>query len=152
MISRLTKSALPASWFAVFGLVSVSFLFHRLPMATRGALVYILLPTLASAVAGGLWGRVILDETKTSSVGQSLRMGILVAISAFAIFSLLFALVLPFVERGWSLRESGGLFFLALTLGSLTAAPIVLVGGMLAGCTLYLYVRRGPAGRTQRGF
>jgi hypothetical protein len=151
MISRLTKSALPALWFAVFGLVSVTFLFHRLPMVTRGALVYILLPTVASAAAGGLWGRAIIDETKTNSVRQSLLRGILVAMSAFVIFSLLFALALPFVERGWSLRQSGGLFLLASTLGFLTAAPIVMVGGMLAGATLYLYRRRCSVSRTQRG-
>jgi hypothetical protein len=151
MISRLTKSALPALWFAVFGLVSVTFLFHRLPMVTRGTLVYILLPTVASAAAGGLWGRAIIDETKTNSVRQSWLRGILVAMSAFVILSLLFALALPFVERGWSLRQSGGLFLLASTLGFLTAAPIVMVGGMLAGATLYLYRRRCSVSRTQRG-
>lgn len=142
MFSQFTKSALPALWFAVFGLVSVTFLFHRLPMAARGALLYILLPTVASAVAGGLWGRAIIDETKTNSVRQSLLRGILVGISAFLIFCLLFAFALPFVERGWSLRQSGGLFLLASTLGSLTAAPIVVVGGMLAGASLYSYHRR----------
>jgi hypothetical protein len=71
--------------------------------------------------------------------------------SAFVILSLLFALALPFVERGWSLRQSGGLFLLASTLGFLTAAPIVMVGGMLAGATLYLYRRRCSVSRTQRG-
>jgi hypothetical protein len=151
MISRLTKSAVPALWFAVFGFLSVIFLFHRVPMASRGALVYVLLPTVASATAGGLWGRAILDETKTNSVPQSLRRGVLVAMSAFVIFSVLFALALPFVERGWTLRQSGGLFVLASTLGFLTAAPIVVLGGMLGGATLYLHGRRGSRHRTQRG-
>jgi hypothetical protein len=151
MISGLTKSALPASWFAVFGLLSVTFLFHRLSMASRGALVYVILPTVASAAAGGLWGRAIVDETKTNSVPQSLLRGILVAMSAFVIFSLLFALSLPFIEHGWPLRESGGLFLLAFLLGFLTAAPIVLFGGMFAGVTLYLYCRRCCISRTQRG-
>ena len=148
MISRLTNSALPALWFAVFGLLSVTFLFHRLSMASRGALVYVLLPTVASAAAGGLWGRAIIDETKTNSVPQSLLRGILVAMAAFVIFSLLFALSLPFIEHGWSLRESGGLFLLASLLGFLTAAPIVLFGGMFAGVTLYLYRRRCCIKRT----
>lgn len=143
MISQFTKSALPALWFAAFGLVSVSFLFHRLPMSTRGTLLYILLPTVASAVAGGSWGGAIIDETKTNTVRQSLLRGILVGVSALLIFSLLFALALPFVEHGWSLRQSGGLFVLASTLGFLTAVPIIVVGGMLAGATLYLYRRRG---------
>lgn len=142
MISEMAKSALPALWFAVFGLASVTVLFHRLPMTTRGSLVYIVLPTVASAVAGGLWGRAIIDEAKTNSIRQSLLRGIFVGMSAFLIFSLLFALALPFVERGWSLRQSGGLFLLASTLGFLTALPIVLVGGMFAGATLYLCGRR----------
>lgn len=150
-MSLLTKSAVPALWFAVFALISVTFLFHRLPMAARGTLLYILLPTAASAVAGGLWGRAITDATKTNSVRQALLRGIFVAMSAFVIFSLLFALALPFVERGWSLRQSGGLFFLASTFGFLTAAPIVVVGGMLAGASLYLFRRRRSGSRTQRG-
>ena len=150
-MSLLTKSALPALWFAVFGLISVTLLFHRLPMAAGGAFLYILLPTVASAAAGGLWGRAITDEKKTNSVPQSLLRGIFVAMSAFVIFSLLFALALPFVERGWSLRQSGGLFLLTSTFGFLTAAPIVMVGGMLAGASLYLFRRRRSVSRTQRG-
>ena len=142
MISQLTKSALPALWFAVFGLASVTVLFHRLPMATRAALLYIVLPTVASAAAGGLWGRAIIDQTKTNSVHQSLLRGILVAMSAFIIFSLLFAFALPFVEDGWSLQQSGRLFLLTSTLGLLTAAPAILLGGTLAGATLYLYGRK----------
>jgi hypothetical protein len=68
-------------------------------MTTRGSLVYIVLPTVASAVAGGLWGRAIIDEAKTNSIRQSLLRGIFVGMSAFLIFSLLFALALPFVEH-----------------------------------------------------
>jgi hypothetical protein len=150
-MSRFTKSALPALWFAAFGLASVTFLFYRLPMASRGALVYIILPTVASAAAGGLWGRAIIDETRTDRMRQSLLRGILVAMGAFVIFSMLLALALPFVERGWSLRQSGGVFLLACTLGFLTAAPMVMIGGMLAGSTLYLYRRRRLISRTQRG-
>ncbi len=150
-MSRLTKSALPALWFAAFGLVSVTLFFHRLPMVTRSAVLYIVLPTVASAVAGGLWGSAIMNARKTNSVCQSLLRGIFVAMLAFVIFSLLFALALPFVERGWSLQESCGLFLLTSTLGFLTAAPVILFGGMLAGTTLYLYDRRGSASRTQGG-
>lgn len=120
-------------------------------MTARGALLYILLPTVASATAGGLWGRAITDEAKINSVPQSLVRGVLVAMLAFVIFSLLFAVALPFVERGWSLRQSGGLFFLASTFGFLTAAPIAMVGGMLAGASLYLFRRRRSVGKTQQG-
>jgi hypothetical protein len=151
MMSRPTRSVLAALWFAAFGLVSVAFLFHRLPMAASGALVYIVLPTVASAAAGGLSGGAIIEETKTNSVRQSVLRGMLVAMLAFVIFSLLFALTLPFVERGWSLRESGGLFLLASTLGFLTAVPVILFGGILAGATLFWYGRRGSVSRIQRG-
>ena len=55
--------------------------------------------------------------------------------------SLMFALAVPFIEHGWSLRQSGGLLLFAWTLGLLLAGPIVLFGGMLAGATLYLFRR-----------
>jgi len=83
-----------------------------------------------------------LNPAKTNSVGRSLLRGIAVSASAFVIFSLMFAIALPLIERGWSLRGSGGLLLLTWTLGLLLAGPIVLFGGMLAGVTLYLFRRK----------
>ena len=71
------------------------------------------------------------------SFGAWLPIG--VAAAAFVIFSFLFTFALPFIELGWSLRQSGGLLLLTWTLGGLFAAPMVFFGGMLAGATLYLF-------------
>ncbi len=139
------KRLLAALWFAAFALLCMAVMFHALTMSLRGAVLYVLLPVTASGAAGGLWGGSILDRAKMNTVAQSLLRGIAVAGGAFVIFALLFALALPFIERGWSLRQSAGLFLLTSTLGVLLAGPTVLFGGMLAGATLYLFGRRvGP--------
>lgn len=130
---------LAAAWFAASALLCVGIMFHTVTMAPRAAFLYGLLPTVAGGIAGGLAGGSLLNRAKTSTVGQSLLRGIAVAAAAFVIFSLLFAFALPFTERGWSLRQSGGLLLLTWTLGALFAAPMVFLGGLLAGVTLYLF-------------
>ena len=134
------KRLLAAVWFAALALFCVAAMFHRLTMSFRGTLLYVFLPIMASGIAGGLWGEPILNRAKTNSVGESPLRGIAVSGLAFVIFSLIFALALPFIERGgWSLRQSEGLLLFTWTLGLLLAGPIVLFGGMLAGATLYLF-------------
>ena len=130
---------LAAMWFAGFALLCVAVMFYTLTMALRGIFLYVVLPIVASGIAGALCGGPIVNRAKTRTMSQSLLRGIAVAAAAFVIFSLLFALALPFIERGWSLRQSGGLLLLTSTLGILLAGPIVLSGGMLAGATLYLF-------------
>jgi len=130
---------LAAMWFAGFALLCVAVTFHTLTMALRGIFLYVVLPIVASGIAGALCCGPIVNRAKTRTMSQSLLRGIAVAAAAFVIFSLLFALALPFIERGWSLRQSGGLLLLTSTLGILLAGPIVLSGGMLAGATLYLF-------------
>ena len=136
------KRLLAAGWFAALALLCVAVMFHRVTMSLRGAVLYVFLPVIAAGIAGGLWGVPILNRAKTSTVGQSLMRGIAVSGGAFVIFSVMFALVLPFVERGWSLQQFKGLLLFTWTLGLLLAGPIVLFGGMLAGATLYLFRRR----------
>ncbi len=135
---------LAAAWFAGYALLLLLLFFHPLAVAPRGILLYIGLPTVAAAVAGGLWGWRILNPVKT--MGQSMVTGIVVATGAFAIFSVFYSISLPFVERGWSLRQSFGLLLLTSTFGILLAGPIVLLGGILAGTTLYLLARRMISG------
>ena len=139
---------LAAIWFAAFGFVSLGLLFHAWQLAFRAVLLFIFLPTVAAAMAGRLWGGAILDRGKTSTLGQALTRGVVIAVAAFVIFAALFAVALPVVERGWSWRQSGGLFVLTSTLGVFLAGPIVLFGGMLAGGTLYLFGRNAPTQQT----
>src|SRR6476661_327420 len=94
---------LAAMWFAAFALLCVAVMFHTLTMALRGIFLYVVLPTVASGIAGALCGGPIVNRAKTRTMSQSLLRGIAVAAAAFVIFSLLFALALPFIERGWSL-------------------------------------------------
>jgi Na+-translocating ferredoxin:NAD+ oxidoreductase RnfA subunit len=136
------KRLLSAIWFATLALLCVAVMFHRLTMSFRGFFLYVFLPIIAAGIAGSLWGVPILNRAKTNTLGQSLLRGIAVAAGAFVIFSLMFALAVPFIERAWSMRQSEGLFLFTWTLGLLLAAPIVLVGGMLAGATLYLFHRK----------
>jgi hypothetical protein len=141
-LSASHKRQLAGAWFAGVALLSVVLLFHSLAIAPQGIFLYIGLPTMAAAVAGLLWGGRILNPAKISTVSQSMLAGIVIAAGAFVIFSLLYSVSLPFTERGWSLRQSGGLFLLTSTLGILLAGPVVLLGGMLAGMTLHLLGRR----------
>lgn len=129
---------LAAIWFGVFALLSVEVMFHPLGMAGKTTLLYILLPTLAGVIAGGLCGASIVNSAKTGTVGKAFLRGIAVSAIAYVIFSLLFAVTLPFIEKGWS-GQPGGLFVLTLTYGILLACPIILFGGMLAGATLYWF-------------
>jgi|KBSMisStandDraft_5_1062788.scaffolds.fasta_scaffold00140_1 hypothetical protein len=135
------KRLLAALWFSALTLLCMLVMFHKLTMSFRGILLYVVLPIIASGIAGSLWGVPILNPAKTTRVGQSLLRGIAVSGGAFVIFSLMFAFALPFIERGWSLGQSRGILLFTWILGFLLAGPIVLIGGMLAGATLYWFRR-----------
>ena len=139
---------LAAIWFAGCGFVCLGLFFHAWQLAFRAVFLFVFLPTVAAAGAGGRWGGAILDREKTSTLGQALTRGVVIAAAAFVIFAALFAVALPVVERGWSWRESGGLFVLTSTLGVFLAGPLVLLGGMVAGGTLYLFGRNSPSRQT----
>src|SRR6185437_15554854 len=59
--SASCRTLLAAVWFAAFALISTTIFFYGLNMAPRARMLYMLLPSVAGAVAGGLWGRPILD-------------------------------------------------------------------------------------------
>jgi hypothetical protein len=135
------KRLLATAWFATVALLCLAAMFHRLTMSFRGIFLYLFLPSIASGIAGSLWGVAILTRSKTNRMGESLLRGVAVSGRAFVIFSLMFALALPFTERGWSVQQSGALLLFTWTLGLLLAGPIVVFGGMMAGVTLYLFRR-----------
>jgi len=136
------KRLLAGVCFGAFALLCVAVMFHAVTMSPRGILLYMLLPTVASGTGGCLWGGTILDRAKMNTVAQALLRGIAVAAGAFVILCLLYVLVLPLVERGWSLRQSTGLLLLTVTFGILLAGPLVLFGGMLGAASLYWFRRR----------
>jgi hypothetical protein len=90
----------------------------------------------------GLWGWQILNAAKNLDDepfdgGRDHR-----CYRRVRVFSVLYLISVPFVERGWSFRViAWSLILLTSTFGILLAGPILL-GGILVGMTLYLLARR----------
>jgi hypothetical protein len=139
---RLSGKLLAALWFAVFGFLPVAFFFIRPPIASRGLIVFVLLPTIASAIAGFLWGGAILDPSRTGSYPKCLLRGTAVTGGAYVIFAVFFSFGVPLTEGGWTLSHSFGVFLGTLTFGLVMTGPIILVMGMMGAVTLYMFGRR----------
>lgn len=122
----------------------MALLFLHPPIAFRAVLLYILLPAIASALAGFLWGGAILDPARTEGYGQCLLRGIGVTAGAFSIFAVLFAFALPLTERGWAFSQVWGIFLSTLFFGLIMTGPIIAPAGMLGAVTLYLLGRILP--------
>jgi len=138
---------LAAGWFAGFAILAMTMLW--LPLLGRFSFspvfLYILLPAVASAVAGYFWGGVIADPS--TSYRQALLRGLGVTAGALVIFAALFSSLLPLVEHGWVLGSAPGLFLFTLFFGLLMAGPISLAAGLLASATLHGLARRISARR-----
>ncbi len=135
------KRFLAASWFALFGFLAASIFFLRPNVRFHALCMYVLLPAACAGIAGFFWGGSILDGTATRSYANSMLRGIGVTAGAFAIFAVVFAVGLPLLERGWSLKQSAGIFITTLTLGLLMVGPMILLAGVIAGITLHLLGR-----------
>jgi len=142
VLSSGARRPLAAAWFAFFGFLAASVFFLRPHVRFSVLCLYVLLPSLAAAIAGYIWGGAILDFTTTKSPGNSMLRGMGVTAGAFLIFAVLYALGLPLVERGWSIKQAGGILVAALTLGLIMVGPLILIAGMIAGVTLYMLGRR----------
>lgn len=120
-------------------------------MTAHAIILYIVLPSVSAGAAGCTWGGAILDSSKVKSYGQSLLSGLGVSAGAYVIFALLYACGLPLLEKGWSLRQAGGLLFFTLTFGILLGGPLALVAGMIAATSLFGFGHHlfgGRGGRT----
>ena len=80
-----------------------------------------------------------MDSAKIKSFGKSLLRGLGVTAVAYVIFSVLYGLAFPLLERGWSLRQAVGLAPLALIFGLLMMGPLAAMAGMVAGATLFRF-------------
>jgi hypothetical protein len=141
-LSAPRRRLIAMGWFAGFALLAVSVFFYPLHMAVSGRVLYIALPTAAGGISGFALGGGILDGSKAYGYRRAALRGIGVSVTAFAVFSGLFAISLPMVERGWSMSQSGGLFANALVFGFLMGGPLVIVAGGLAGASLLWLGRR----------
>ena len=101
--------------------------------------LYIFLPSTSAALAGYICGGAILDSAKIKSFSKSLLRGLEVTAVAYAIFSVLYGLALPLLERGWSLRQGVGLTPLVVIFGLLMMGPLAAIAGMVAGATLFRF-------------
>ena len=139
--SPVVRRVLAALWFALCGLLlAAAFALHG-PIAWPALCLYVLAPAFSAAIAGFLWGAVLLDSSRTRTIPDALVRGVGVAAGAFLIFTLCFATLLPLVEHGWSGRQVPALFFMALTMGLLAVGPLVLIAGMVAGIALFVVGR-----------
>lgn len=136
------KRLLAAAWFAVFGFLAASLFFLRPDTKLPALCLYVLLPTVAASIAGCIWGGAILDRDATRDAAHSMLRGAGVTGGAFLIFAVLFSLALPLAERGWAVKQAGGILVATLTLGLLMVGPLIIVAGILGGFTLYMLGRR----------
>jgi len=133
---------LASTWFAVFGFLAASLFFLRPDTKLPALCLYVLLPTVAASIAGCIWGGAILDRDATRDAAHSMLRGAGVTGGAFLIFAVLFSLALPLAERGWAVKQAGGILVATLTLGLLMVGPLIIVAGILGGRTLNILSSR----------
>lgn len=135
------RRSIAALWFAAFAALATFLFFLRLVMAPHAVVLYVVLPSLAAAIAGYSWGGAILDPSRVQNYGHAVLRGFLVGAGTFVIFAALYACGLPMLEGQWSLRRVGGLFLFTLMLGILMGGPLAAITGMTAGLTLFKFGR-----------
>ena len=111
-------------------------------MASNAVILYNVLPSLAAAIAGYIWGGAILDSSRVKTYGQSALRGLGVSAGAYVIFSVFYACELPLLEGPWSFERVGSLVLFVLVLGPLMVGATAVIAGMTSGITLYSLGRR----------
>src|SRR5215469_9716433 len=94
-VTRFGHRPLAAIWFAAFAFLTTFLFFLPLSGKSHVVVLYILLPSTSAGLAGYICGGAILDSSKIRSYAKSLRRGLEVTAVAYAIFSVLYAFVLP---------------------------------------------------------
>jgi hypothetical protein len=135
------RRAIAAIWFAAFAAMSSFLFFVRLSMASHAIILYIVLPSLAAAIAGYIWGGAILDLSRVQTYSESLLRGLVVGAGTFLIFAMLYAFELPMLEGAWSLARVGSLFVFTVMLGVFMGGPLAAFAGMIGGIALFKFGR-----------
>jgi hypothetical protein len=135
------RRSIAALWFAAFAALATFLFFLRLVMSPHAVILYVVLPSLAAAIAGYIWGAAILDPSRVQNYGQTVVRGFLVGAGTFAIFAALYACGLPMLEGQWSLGRVGSLFLFTLMLGILMGGPLAAITGISAAVTLFRFGR-----------
>jgi hypothetical protein len=129
--------ATAAVWFGIFALGAASGMF-LLPVLERSfvdRLLYLTLPSLSGALAGYFSGSQLLMANGTRGLLRAAGRGLVVALEAFAIFSLLFTA--SYRLLGEQQQNPLAFFLSTLTIGGLATGPIVFPTGVLAAVLLY---------------
>jgi hypothetical protein len=138
ILSPAARRPIAAIWFAAFALLFTVLFFLRLS-ASHAVILYIVLPSLATAIAGYIGGGAILDSSHVKTYRQAVLRGLGVSAGAQAIFAMLYACGLTMLEGQWSLGSVGRLFLFTLMFGTLMVRPLALaaVTGMIAAVALF---------------
>jgi hypothetical protein len=119
-------------------------------MAPHAVILYIVLPSLAAAIAGYSCGGAILDPSRVLNYRQTVLRGFIVGVATFVIFAVLYACGLPMLDGQWSLARVGSLFLLTLMLGILMGGPLATIAGITAAITLFGLGRHFRIGNKSR--
>ena len=144
------RRPIAAIWFAAFAIVATGLFFMRLSMASHGVILYIVLPSLAAAIAGYIWGGAILDSSRVQTYSESLLHGLLVGATTFLIFAMLYAFELPMLEGPWTLGRVGSLFIFTVMFGVFMGGPLAAFAGMIGGIALFKFGRSVLAENDER--
>ena len=151
ILSPAARRPIAAIWFAAFALLFTVLFFRRLS-ASHAVILYIVLPSLATGIAGYIWGGAILDSSHVKTYREAVLRGLGVSAGAQAIFVVLYACGLAMLEGQLSLERVGRLFLFTLMFGTLMVRPLALaaVTGMIAGITLFMIGPHALGGNDNR--
>jgi hypothetical protein len=131
--------------FGAAGLLLSSAWFLPLVVPSRsvvGLMLYVALPSMAAAIAGGALGAPLLDPARCRSGGDAALRGAATSLAALVIFALLFGFGIKWVEPGWT--SPLGLAGLVLSVGLLAVGWMVAVMGGGVGWLVWRRFSRLP--------
>ncbi|MCI0401742.1 MAG: hypothetical protein L0Y67_01350 [Gammaproteobacteria bacterium] len=127
-----------ALWFGGAGFVVAGLMF-LIPSMEQGlveTMLYVLAPSVAAFLAGGLFGNTILDPAKTTNYWVATIRGLAVILIAFVLYALSYAVSYPLLTPEGS-SSFVGLLFAVLSVGLLSSAPLLVGVGIPAALLLY---------------
>lgn len=145
-LAELRPRLFTAGVFGAAGLVLSAAWFLPVVAPSRNLVAFVLyvaLPGVAAALAGGLVGAPLLDPARCrSGAGAALR-GAATSLAAFVMFAPLFALGIKWTEPGWT--NPLGIAWLVLTVGLLAFGWTVAAVGAGAGLLVWRRLSRPTA-------
>ena len=142
-LARVQPRLLAALAFGGAGLLLSGAWFLPLVFPSRnvvGLTLYVALPSLAAAIAGGALGAPLLDPARCRSAWDAALRGAATSLAALVLFALLFGVGIKWTEPGWT--SPLGLAWLVLTVGLLAVGWMVAVVGAGVGWLVWRRLSR----------